>query len=384
MKTRDPITVGVVATHPPDDPGSMRRYGELLCRCLALEGGGTGGCRSRMVHVGLASGVRRALGTRVGTWCNHAWSFARARAAFARRRVDLWHLVDGSCGYLVPALTRAPVVVTAHDLIPWLQTQGAFPGSPAPSRWGRRLIVQGLRGLARAERIVAVSANTRRDLARAGIVPERVDVVYSAVAPEFLREEPAPDTGAAGPDAAPRILHVGNSGFYKNRPAVLRTFAQVARRLGRPVTLQLVGPPETADEREVIRAEAIGDAVSRTGAGPDEALRRHYHGAALLLFPSLYEGFGWPPLEAMACGCPVVCSRAASLPEVVGDAALTAAPDDEDALARHCLDVLLHPEVAQRLRQRGRQRAAEFSVTRMADGLRAVYARVLGANRWNG
>ena len=149
------------------------------------------------------------------------------------------------------------------------------------------------------------------------------------------------------------------------------------------MTLQLVGPPETADEREVIRAEAIGDAVSRTGAGPDEALRRHYHGAALLLFPSLYEGFGWPPLEAMACGCPVVCSRAASLPEVVGDAALTAAPDDEDALARHCLDVLLHPGVAGRLQQRGRLRAAEFSLARMADGLREVYLRVLAAGRGN-
>ena len=109
----------------------------------------------------------------------------------------------------------------------------------------------------------------------------------------------------------------------------------------------------------------------------DSTLAALYSGACLFVFPSLYEGFGWPPLEAMAYGCPVVCSSAASLPEVVGDAALQCAAEDEEGMARLCLDVLGDPSLAQRLVERGRARAEHFSLEHMASALLGVYQTVL-------
>jgi alpha-1,3-rhamnosyl/mannosyltransferase len=105
----------------------------------------------------------------------------------------------------------------------------------------------------------------------------------------------------------------------------------------------------------------------------DEELRDLYRGAALLLFPSIYEGFGWPVLEAMACGCPVVCSNVASLPEVAGDAALMAGPDDVGRLADHCVAVLQQPGIAEACRVRGSVRAGGFTVERMTEKVLTAY-----------
>jgi alpha-1,3-rhamnosyl/mannosyltransferase len=97
----------------------------------------------------------------------------------------------------------------------------------------------------------------------------------------------------------------------------------------------------------------------------------------VLLFPSLYEGFGWPPIEAMACGTPVVCSRGGALPEVVGDAALTADAEDEAALAAHVEAVLDRPELADLLRTRGRARASQFTWSRTASRIGQIYREVM-------
>lgn len=128
----------------------------------------------------------------------------------------------------------------------------------------------------------------------------------------------------------------------------------------------------------MIEARGLQDAVSvmsHVSAAELPALYRH---AAMLLFPSRYEGFGWPPLEAMQENCPVVCSTAASLPEVVGDAALTAAFDNEDTLAAHCVELLRNAALADDLRARGRQHAKQFSLQKMANAMAEVYGS-LGA-----
>ena len=109
----------------------------------------------------------------------------------------------------------------------------------------------------------------------------------------------------------------------------------------------------------------------------DGELRALYRAAAVFLFPSRYEGFGWPPLEAMAAGTPVVCANMASLPEVVGDAALLAAPDDYAGLARHCVDILSQPALAAELIRRGFENAKRFSLERFATQLAAFYAAAL-------
>jgi len=113
---------------------------------------------------------------------------------------------------------------------------------------------------------------------------------------------------------------------------------------------------------------------------PDDAeLFDLYGKACLFLFPSLYEGFGWPPLEAMAFGCPVVCSNAASLPEVVDDAALTCGPEDEKKMAENCLTVLQDASIANRLIERGYSRVKMFSLEQMGRQVMEVYGKVLNS-----
>jgi glycosyltransferase involved in cell wall biosynthesis len=140
----------------------------------------------------------------------------------------------------------------------------------------------------------------------------------------------------------------------------------------------LAGAPPEKSLVELIASLSLRDAVDFVADPDDDALLRLYRNAALLLFPSLYEGFGWPPLEAMACGCPVVCSMAGSLPEVVGDAALTAAAADEAGLARHCIALLENPELARAMAEKGRAWAGKFTLERMRDDLLTAYDRALG------
>jgi glycosyltransferase involved in cell wall biosynthesis len=109
----------------------------------------------------------------------------------------------------------------------------------------------------------------------------------------------------------------------------------------------------------------------------DDQLKLLYLKAALLLFPSIYEGFGWPPLEAMTCGCPVVCSTAGSLPEVVGDAALKCHAENCDQMAENCITVLEDANLAKELVQKGFEQAKKFSLEQMAKGLMSEYMKAI-------
>jgi glycosyltransferase involved in cell wall biosynthesis len=140
----------------------------------------------------------------------------------------------------------------------------------------------------------------------------------------------------------------------------------------------LVGPRGWLDEPVVAAAERLADRVRLLGPVPAADLAALYAAATAFVFPSLYEGFGLPPLEAMAQGTPVVASRASCLPEVLGDAALLVAPDDEEALAEALRAILADPGLRAELSQRGLARAARFSWERTAASTLAVYQEVLG------
>lgn len=268
---------------------------------------------------------------------------------------------------MVAGIPLQRTLVTVHDLIPALQTRGCFP-VPRPGWAARRLIGSSLGFLRKAGALCAVSQASANDVA--AITGRTVD----AVIPHYLREFP-PVTDSApeeGQQLGPYLLHVGHSGFYKNRLGVLRVFALLA---GVRPSLRLVfaGAGEDTVLRREIAALGLTTRVTFKVDPDDARLAALYRGAVLLLFPSLYEGFGWPPLEAMHFGCPVVCSDAGSLPEVTGDAALRCAPDDVAGLAAAAMRILDDRDLACDLVARGRRNLERFTAQGMAAGLVRLY-----------
>jgi glycosyltransferase involved in cell wall biosynthesis len=301
---------------------------------------------------------------------------ANARRFLSNRRDGVLHLLDGGHAYLFGGVRRhvAPWVVTIHDLIPALCLRGELPG-PRPGRGAEWIIHRTLSNLARADAWVADSHNTRNDVIRlAGAPADRVQVVHPAVA---VSEAPA-DAGRLESNSAPYVLHVaGNNNFYKNRVGVVDAFAAIRRE--EPATLTFVGAPPDAALREKIASSGVGEAIEfRCNVSEDE-LASLYRGAAFLLFPSTYEGFGWPPLEAMARGCPVVCSNAGSLAEIAGDAALVAPSGDIAALAAHGLRLLRDAALRERMVAAGFRHVRRFSMVALAKGLVEAYRKAAAA-----
>ncbi|HEU0166429.1 MAG TPA: glycosyltransferase family 1 protein [Chloroflexota bacterium] len=293
----------------------------------------------------------------------------------APRRMDVLHSTD----YIPPFVRTFRSVITVHDLafLRWPELL-----TPDSRRYFNGHIRRAVRS---ADRIIAVSQATARDLVELLDVPERkIDVVYEAGwLPSDVILSGAKDLATlAGedPSAAQRpqddgprdyVLFAGTYEPRKNLPLLVRAFAQVRRR-GYEGSLVLAGRRGWLAEplyAEVER-QALGDAVVMTDLQPEL-----YRRARLLAFPSLYEGFGLPVLEAMSVGTPVVTSNLSSLPEVAGDAALLVDPHDETAVADAMWRILSDAALAEDLGRRGRQQAAKFSWERAARDTLAVYEK---------
>jgi glycosyltransferase involved in cell wall biosynthesis len=271
------------------------------------------------------------------------WSQLRLPAALARRRFDVLHVP----GPRVPWLVRGKLVSTIHDLA-FLK----FPEMFVPAH-RQRLEFFTRQAVRRSDRLIAVSECTKRDLQEL-LGTERVDVVHHGVDHEVFR----PD-GPVTRRERPYILSVGALQPRKNFLTLIRAY----RKLGRDVDLLIAG--QRGWMYEEIEREA-GNGVVLLGHVSDAELPALYRSAALVAMPSLYEGFGLPLLEAMACGAPVVASNASCFPEVCGDAAMLVEPDDwPDALAQ----ALDHPPS----REKSIARAAEFTWEKTAAQTLEVY-----------
>ncbi len=345
--------------------GSMSEYAALVEAALAAAA-----CPVVVHRLDLALPASWAgrFPARLLPWANTLWVTGASRR-LASLDVDVLHLLDGSHAHIVPARPRTATVVTVHDTIPSLRSSGTF-GPNRGSLPARRLLRRVVAGWHAADRVVAVSESTARDLAAAAVEP--VDVVPPALSRKAQTLLRRPVQGWAARRAeTPYVLHVGHNGFYKNRSGVLRVFARVAEQA--EARLVMAGPRPTRELLDLVATLGMTRRVAFDIDPSEQDLAERYRGASLLLFPSLYEGFGLPLLEAMAAGCPVVCSDAASLPEVVGEAGLTASATDERALAQAVVQVLTTPRLAERLIDRGRARAATFSLEAMGDALAKSY-----------
>jgi alpha-1,3-rhamnosyl/mannosyltransferase len=209
------------------------------------------------------------------------------------------------------------------------------------------------RSLRHAWRVLAGSEATAREL-RAALLGLDVRVVYPGLDPRF---SPGPRRGGER-----YVLHLGSTDPRDNTETVLRAFALARARLREPVRLLVAGGA----------AGPVAEGAEFLGRVSDEELVDLYRGAAAYVDATLYEGFGYQPLEAMACGTPVVASSSTSTPEVAGDAAVLADPRDAGALADALVRVLQEPGLADELRRRGLERAGEFTWRRTVDALRDV------------
>ena len=301
-----------------------------------------------------------------------AWEQTLLPLLAARQRLDVIH---GPVN-VVPLLAPCPLVVTIHDLA-YLRRPELVPARRRRYfGWLARLSAR------RARRVLAVSASTKRDVVELlGVPPERV-VVTPLAADERFRPLPPAELARFRAEqdlTRPFVLYVGTVEPRKNLPALLRAFDRIAPEL--PHDLIIAGPDGWLTEGFYATLQGLRhrERVRRQPFVPAEELAGWYGAADCFAFPSLYEGFGLPVLEAMACGTPVVTADVSSLPEVAGDAALTVPPDDEAALAEAIRRVLTEPELAAGMRHRGPARAAAFSWARTAELTVAAYRDAAGS-----
>lgn len=322
----------------------------------------------RPVSVAARGRVRRLL-----------WEQTRLPLELRRRGVDLFH---GPHHALPVVSAGVRTVVTVHDV-----TFRLLPRRyPPMRRWYMHLITW--LSARRANQIIVPSAAVARDfLARYGGAPARVTVVAEAPPPSMrVITDRAVLASVRRRLGLPErfILSVGTLEPGKNRPALLRALAMAGRQ-GMNHKLVIAGQQGwgTAAAGEMARRLGVEDAVHYTGYVADADLPALYNLADLFVFPSWREGFGLPPLEAMACGVPVIASDRPAMPEVLGDAALYAPPGRPDLLAEAMLLVLGDDLVADGLRERGLERAAGYTWARAARETLDVYRRVLSETGTN-
>jgi glycosyltransferase involved in cell wall biosynthesis len=291
-----------------------------------------------------------------------------------RDRLDLFHATH----YVLPPL-RSRAVVTIHDIIHLLYPQ--FLPSRAALVYARVMIRRALR---RADRIITVSYNSKRDLVDYfGIVPARVDVIYNGVSPRFcadVSEEDRVRVTAKYGLRRPYLLFLGGEKPHKNVQNVVRAFGE-ARRTSPdlPHVLALAGPMPKNSARidALIAALDLGPAIARPGLIDEADLPGLLSGADVLLYPTLYEGFGLPVVEAMACGTPVLTSSTSALQEIAGGYSYLVDPLDVDAIARGIVALATDPKVRADFVELGRKRALDFSWDKAAERTLEVYAEAL-------
>lgn len=363
--------MGAITSDRPAAGGIHRYTGEVLRELLRLDPramgvvasermleGGESDSRLRLVHP-----ARMAHGSFTGNLSRLLWHQTSLPRLLRRVGAGAFYSPVPD-GMLAPT---CPQVVTIHDVIPL-----RFPSSSPRLHHYFRMVVP---RIARASAgVIAMSAATRADVVELlGVDPERVHVAHQGYRTDVFRpaeaEETAPIRTRYGLQRY--LLAVGEGRPYKNIPRLLRAFALLRDREIQLVVVGRVARQEV-DLPALARSLGIAERVRFSGFIPDEELRLLYAGAEAFVFPSLYEGFGIPPLEAMACAAPVVCSDRSSLPEVCGDAAVYVDPDREEAIAHGIERVIGDEALRAALRQRGLERAKTFSYRRTAEKILEV------------
>jgi glycosyltransferase involved in cell wall biosynthesis len=294
----------------------------------------------------------------------------RIPALLRKLHADIYH----SPYFIMPYRISVPAIVTIHDLIPMLY--------PAYFTAFQRLAFDvAIRLATRAvRRVVTVSEATAEDLRHlVHLTPNKVSVVHSAADPSLVRPDDAVIASVRARYNLPEtyVLYVGSNKPHKNLIRLVEAWSQMPNR--NRTKLVLAGNWDSRHNEARLAATRLGleSDIRWLGSTPQHDLAALYSGATLFVFPSEYEGFGLPVLEAMACGVPVLCSNSSSLPEVAGDAAVLLDPGDSDSWAEAIQRLLADEGLRMMYGERGLRRAGQFTWSETARQMREVYARTL-------
>jgi glycosyltransferase involved in cell wall biosynthesis len=365
----------LIGNYAPDRQQSMQRFSAMM-----LQGLRQSGVPAEMIQPPALLGRIRVFGGMAAKWLGYIDKFVLFRGRLRRKlaaRPAVVHICDHSNATYARALQGFPLVITCHDMLAVRGGLGEETDSPA-SFTGRILQRWILRGLGRADVIACVSKATAEDARRLlatgngrpkiSLIELGLNYPYRRLSPEVAVQRLSPlkqlkrDTRF--------ILHVGSNLRRKNREGVLRVAAKCAGALDAQIVF--AGDPLSDSLRQLARELRLHDRVLEIGIASDELLEALYSRAYALLYPSRFEGFGWPIIEAQACGCPVVCSSAGPMADIAGAGAFLHDPDDEEGFAADLLR-LADPAEHANWSARALDNAKRFSAARMISDYRELY-----------
>ena len=384
------MKVALLENYAPDQQQSMLRFGAMLRRHAEARGW------NLRVIAPRPSGVSQRLGRSANAamrkWLGYLDKYVlfpprlrREVRAFGSAERVLVHIVDHSNAVYVPRVPDSETrwIATCHDLLAVRGSLGEDTDCPA-SALGRRLQRAIVRGLGRSDAVACDSTSTLCDLERL-VVPARLQarcVIFLGLNHSYRRVDAVAARARLRsiegvPWEQPFVLHVGSNLGRKNKSGVLRVFGRLAGAW--PGNLVFCGAPLTPELRAQAARAGVSARVFAVPAPDNAQLEAAYSLAHALHYPSKCEGFGWPMIEAQACGCPVVCSDRTSLPEIGGEAALVHALDDEAGMAES-LRRLGSSEFRAAVAARGLDNIQRFKAERMIDAYHALYKAMLGAS----
>jgi glycosyltransferase involved in cell wall biosynthesis len=295
------------------------------------------------------------------------------------KRANVVHLLDHAYAHMLTSARRRPVVVTVHDLMPVIVLRTPAGGLAESLR--NRLLRRTLKALRQADSYLVGTEWLKRELATWLGDDRKIRVVPFGVDRAFFREAPGGrERGRRDwriPEDAFVVLHVGSTVDRKNVPLVIQTAARLRMEVGADVYLLQVGGRLTGEQEALIDRLGLSRVVRSVWAADERTLRRAYRAADVLLFPSLYEGFGFPVLEAFASGVPVVTSGAGGLREVGGDAAVVVEGRDPAAYVQALVELSEDQDRREALIALGMHQADGFTWRRTADQTAEVYRTFL-------
>jgi len=369
------MNVLLIANYPPDKQQSMLRYADMLQQELRKRGHTVD-----IVYPPVVLGGFSFLRGSVKKWIGYidkylfAPSYLRKKAS----QSDLIHICDHSNAMYLKCAGVKPVLITCHDLLAIFSARGVYPAKDV-GLTGKILQRWIAANLSRAPHAVCVSTKTQEDLetlspgmrAKTKVIHNPLNWNYSPASSSAIAEAKA----KSGLAETEYLLHVGGNQWYKNRLGVMQIFTALQRYPRfQNVKLMMAGKPWTSEMRQYCKSVGLTDRILERVEIPNEELQALYSGALALLFPSREEGFGWPVLEAQACGCPVITSNRAPMTEIAGDAALFI---DVEFPERAAQTIAERISSLPSLREAGFRNLDRFATDKIIDSYLAFYEQVI-------